>query len=182
MTATQSTSFNEKSETARLVESVFEDYRARETFLSLTDIDIADGGTVAISEEEADAFTKAVKTLDLPFTETTAAYAEDHPDDFEEGHRYFKAGADIEETLIERFDPLEFTVLTNEDASQTYTRILFTCGGPNVWAERGPFDRRFKVCAAWGGEYFEQTDWDDLLADYWDELIVERARMIAGGC
>lgn len=70
--------------------------------------------------------------------------------------------ADAERVAAES-ELIEVIHLGPDDFDRSYTELVFSVGGPNVWAVRDPHASRFEVCCAWGGKTARALDEDDYL-------------------
>lgn len=85
------------------------------------------------------------------------------------------------ESIDARFDPLDFTVLT-DGRGRFCARILFGFGGPAYGVKKDAFSCMWRFFASWAGESYEETDFDGLIEGRFDEYCQAECDRIASGC
>ena len=149
----------------RIVKDLKEDFEAAERLsAALTEYDC--GSLWASDAEEASQLEKDLKLFGI------------HPE--VDGCELTFDCDDSEEAIRSRFDPLDFDVLT-DGRGQIAARILFGCGGPTYGVRKDGFSDTWRFFCCWGGESYEEPDFDDLIEGRFGELVREKARYIVSG-
>ncbi len=154
-----------RNDCRRIVEDMREDFAAAARLAEVLD-DYERSGVWACDEQEAEQIEKDFARFEF------------HPEingleitfDFDEAV----------DAINERFDPLQFTVLT-DGRGRFCARILFGSGGPFYGVEKDAFAFMWRFFCYWGGEHYEDADYDGLIeARFADAVRCECERIESG--
>lgn len=154
-----------RNDCRRIVEDMRDDFAAAARLQEVLD-DYEGSGVLACDDQEAEQIEKDLARFGI------------HPEI--DGLEMAFDFDDAIEAIDERFDPLDFTVLT-DGRGRYCARILFGFGGPTYGAEKDAFECLWKFFCYWGGEHYEDADYDGLIeARFADAVRCECERIESG--